>query len=186
MGVLNRMRCTCLQWTRRALGSKLGTTAGGAQKATARRASTKRSANGSGSCAAVEPATGESFCLMHESTWTGLAFEVFLRKLQEAYPDDQIVLVMDRAGSHQNKSVEWPEDIRPLRLPPRSPELNPAERWFRGLRRRLSNRVFETIEAIEETLTERLRPYWNDKHLLRRLTGYDWWLDGLANIKTLT
>jgi len=93
---------------------------------------------------------------------------------------------MDRAGSHQNKSVEWPEDIRPLRLPPRSPELNPAERWFRELRRRLSNRVFETIEAIEETLTERLRPYWNDKHLLRRLTGYDWWLDGLANIKTLT
>jgi putative transposase len=63
-------------------------------------------------------------------------FEVFLRKLQEAYPDDQIVLVMDRAGSHQNKSVEWPEDIRPLRLPPRSPELNPAERRMRGLRRR--------------------------------------------------
>lgn len=135
--------------------------------------------------AAVEPATGESFC-MYMSHLDGTCFEVFLRKLQEAYPEDQIVLVMDRAGSHQNKSVEWPEDIRPLRLPPRSPELNPAERWFRELRRWLSNRVFETTEAIEETLTERLRPYWNDKHLLRRLTGYDWWLDGLANTKTLT
>ena len=135
---------------------------------------------------AVEPATGESFCLMHESTWTGLAFEVFLRKLQEAYPEDQIVLVMDRAGSHQNKSVEWPESVNALRLPPRSPELNPAERWFRELRRHLSNRVFDTIEAIDDALTEALRPYWNDEDLLKRLVGYDWWLSGLANMTTLT
>ena len=139
---------------------------------------------------AVEPASqkflrGESFC-MYMSHLDGTCFEVFLEKLQEAYPEDQIVLVMDRAGSHQNKSVEWPESVNALRLPPRSPELNPAERWFRELRRHLSNRVFDTIEAIEEALTEALRPYWNEKHLLRRLTGYDWWLSGLANMTTPT
>lgn len=71
-------------------------------------------------------------------------------------------------------------------MPPRSPELNPAERWFGELRRRLSNRVFDTIEAIDEALTEALRPYWDDEHLLKRLTGYGWWLNGLANIATLT
>ena len=116
----------------------------------------------------------------------GDCLEVFLQKLREAYPKDRIVLVMDRAGSHQNKSVEWPESVNALRLPPRSPELNPAERWFRELRRQLSNRVFDTIEAIDDALTEALRPYWNDKDLLKRLVGYDWWLSGLANMTTPT
>ena len=133
----------------------------------------------------MEPATGESFCL-YMSHLDGDCFEAFLRKLKEKYPDDEIVIVMDRAGSHQSKSVRWPERVSALRLPPRSPELNPAERWFRELRRHLSNRVFDTIEAIEEALTEALRPYWNEEHLLRRLTGYDWWLNELDNITTLT
>lgn len=135
--------------------------------------------------AAVEPATGESFCL-EMSHLDGDCFEVFLQELKEKYPDEKIVLVMDRAGSHQNKSVEWPDGIHPLRLPPRSPELNPAERWFKELRARLSNRLFESMEAIEEALEEALRPYWEDEELLQRLTGYDWWLDGLENITTST
>lgn len=113
----------------------------------------------------VEPATGESFCF-EMSHLDGDCFEVFLRKLKEKYPDDQIVFVMDRAGSHQNKSVEWPESIHPLRLPPRSPELNPAERWFKELRARLSNRIFESIEAIQEAIEEAL-----GKQLLRSVLG---------------
>ena len=84
------------------------------------------------------------------------------------------------------KSVEWPERVNALRLPPRSPELNPAERWFRELRRHLSNRVFDTIKAIDDALTEALRPYWNDEDLLKRLVGYNWWLNELDNITTLT
>lgn len=71
--------------------------------------------------------------------------------------------------------------MAPLFLPPRSPELNPVERWFEELRRRLSNRVFESIEAIQEALEKALRPYWEDKALLQRLTGYGWWMEAVAS-----
>ena len=133
--------------------------------------------------AALEPLTGESFCL-EMSHMDGDCFEVFLRELRQAYPTGQIVLVMDRAGSHQSKKVHWPDGMRPLRLPPRSPELNPAERWFKELRARLSNRVFESMEAIDSALEAALRPYWQDQRLLKRLTGYGWWLEGVTPIAT--
>jgi hypothetical protein len=110
-----------------------------------------------------------------------------LRKLKEKYPDDEVVLVMDRAGSHQNKTKTkaWSGPAGATHFGCRRAvrSAGPAERWFKELRARLSNRVFDSTEAIEEALTEALRPYWEDERLLRRLTGYDWWLERLENIK---
>lgn len=133
--------------------------------------------------AAVEPATGESFCL-YLPRLDGDCFEVFLHELGRAYPDDEIVLVLDGAPGHRSGKVEWPDGIEALRLPPYSPELNPAERWFEELRCPLSNTVFETLGEIMEALTGALREWWEDAPALARLTGYSWWLAGLANMET--
>lgn len=111
-------------------------------------------------------------------------FEVFLQKLREAYPDEEIVLILDRAGAHRNKSVAWPAGIEAMPLPAYSPELNPAERLFEELRARLSNDIFETVEAIEEALTETLRPFWEVPKGLVRLTGYGWWIENISNMPT--
>jgi len=54
--------------------------------------------------AAVEPATGESFCL-YMPTLDGLHFEVFLQKLREAYPEEEIVLVLPAFRTHMPKHV---------------------------------------------------------------------------------
>jgi transposase len=56
--------------------------------------------------------------------------------------------------------VSWPEKIEALPLPPRSPELNPPERWFEELRGRLSNGILESVQGMTEALSEALRPYW--------------------------
>ena len=56
----------------------------------------------------------------------GDCFEAFLKQLRQAYPDEEIVLVLDQAGAHISGEVKWPEGISPLFLPPRSPELDPA------------------------------------------------------------
>jgi transposase len=66
-----------------------------------------------------------------------------------------------------------------MRLPAYSPELNPVERWFLELRRALSNRIFETIELLQEALTKTLERYREDRSLLRGLTGYPWWVQAI-------
>jgi transposase len=88
--------------------------------------------------AADEPKTGESFCL-YLPRLDGECFEVFLKEFEKSYPDEEIVLVLDGAPGHRSgQEVEWPSGIEGLRLPARSPELNPVERWYEELRARLS------------------------------------------------
>jgi transposase len=70
----------------------------------------------------------------------------------------------------------YPENISFLRLPPYSPELEQAERWFQEFRRSLSNRSFESVALIQDALRKTLGPYWETPPLLKRLTGYSWWV----------
>jgi len=130
---------------------------------------------------AVEPATGDSFSLYLPSL-DGVCLQVFLEQLKAAYPDDALLLVMDRASSHRSTQVTWPQDIQPLLLPSYSPQLNPAERCFQELRKALSNRLFGTLEALQNALTDALRPFWHDKPRLAQLTGYPWWLEALQKL----
>jgi transposase len=102
--------------------------------------------------------------------------EVFLEELSKKYPDHHLLLVLDGAPSHRSEQIVPPENVSFLRLPPRSPELDPVERWFEEFRRSLSNRAFESVALIQEALTKTLGPYWESPSLLKRLTGYSWWV----------
>ena len=98
--------------------------------------------------AAVEPTTGESYCLYLPGMDSG-CLQTFLEGLSEAYPDHHLLLVLDGAPSHRSEEIELPENISLLRLPAYSPELNPVERWFLEFRRALSNRLFESVELLQ-------------------------------------
>lgn len=130
---------------------------------------------------AVEPATGDSFSLYLPSL-DSTCLQVFLEHLKAAYPDDALLLVMDRASSHRSTRVTWPQDTQPLLLPAYSPQLNPAERCFQELRKALSNRLFGTLDALQDALTDALRPFWHNKPCLAQLTGYSWWLEALKKL----
>ena len=43
-------------------------------------------------------------------------------------------------------------------------------------------RLFDTLHALQDALTEALRPFWQDKPRLAHLTGYPLWLDALAEL----
>lgn len=133
--------------------------------------------------AAVEPSTGESLTL-YMPHLDGDCFGAFLTELRRAYPDAPVLLVLDRAGAHVSGHVAWPTGIAPLLLPPRSPELDPAERWFGELRGPLANTAFESLAALEASLTDALRPYWESPSRLARLTGYGWWTAVTGSILT--
>ena len=59
------------------------------------------------------------------------------------------VLLLDRAGWHTTGKLAVPENITPIFLPSRAPELNPVENVWQYLRQNwLSNTVFENYDAI--------------------------------------
>jgi hypothetical protein len=67
-----------------------------------------------------------------------------------------------------------PERVHLILLPLYSPELNPNERLWDVAKDPICNRVFETLDAIEEKLTEALRPpYWEKPAYARGLVGDD-------------
>jgi transposase len=66
-------------------------------------------------------------------------------------PNAHAVLLMDRAGWHTTGQLEMPENMTPILLPSRAPELNPVENIWQYLRQTyLSNRVFEDYDEIVE------------------------------------
>jgi len=59
------------------------------------------------------------------------------------------VVILDQAGWHSAKTLQVPNNITLLSLPPRSPELNPVENIWQFIRDNwLSNRVFASYEDI--------------------------------------
>lgn len=133
--------------------------------------------------AVVDPASGESLCV-YLPGMDGLCLEAFLEYLGEAYADHHLLVVLDGAPSHTSGQVELAENVSLMRLPSYSPELNPVERWFQEFRRRaLSNKTFETVELVQEALTEALAPYyWRVPARLRSLTGFSWWVEAIESL----
>jgi transposase len=98
---------------------------------------------------AVNPRTGASSALLAPLANTEY-MNHHLRFLSErAGPEVQVILVLDRAGWHQAKALQVPENITLLYLPPYSPELNPVERLWAYLRSHyLSNRAYRDYEEL--------------------------------------
>jgi hypothetical protein len=68
------------------------------------------------------------------------------------------VLLLDRAGWHTTSHLDAPKNITPMFLPSRAPELNPVENVRQYLRSNwLSNRVFDTYDAILDAASEAWR-----------------------------
>ena len=134
--------------------------------------------------AALEPMTGESFCL-YLPRLDGDCFEIFLSKLAQDYPDDLIVLFTDNAPAHIKADIALPSNILVRHFPPYSPELNPVERWFEEFRRALANKLFDSIDHIHDALSEVLEPFWKDKERLELLTNFPWWWFGVTQLDSL-
>lgn len=106
---------------------------------------------------AVDPKTGEDFTL--EITHVNTAcLNVFLEKLAKAYPDDDILLIMDGAGWHCSKDLVVPSRIEIEYLPPYSPELNPVERFWEHIKRyTIRNQIYPTLADLQRAVASFLK-----------------------------
>jgi transposase len=114
--------------------------------------------------------------------WTVGACSLSSKGSLKPTPQNHLLLVLDGAPSHRSEEIVCPDNVDFLRLPAYSPELDPVERWFQEFRRQLSNRAFETVELLQESLDQALRPYWEDLSRLQRLTGFSWWVEAVNTL----
>ncbi len=113
----------------------------------------------------LKPFTGEVFALFLPRL-NKECFGIFIaeRSLQLKR---RTLFVADGATAHrlgENDLVEL------VKLPPYAPELNPVERFFEELRRKLEFRVFETLEQAEDFVGAAMQEFLQDRERVKSLT----------------
>ena len=123
---------------------------------------------------AVAPLSGKSFHLSRIDGFDSEATHTFLLELKKEHHDTLVILVWDNAPCHRPKIHREIPGLIVLFLPPYSPELNPAERFFEELRKATANQIFTSIEEQETVIEGRLNLLADDTERMKRLLGYDW------------
>ena len=103
---------------------------------------------------AVNPATGQLVSLIVPHCDTQV-FQLFLDTMAQeapASPGRKVILVLDNAGWHKTKSLQW-HHIEPVYLPPYSPDFNPIERLWQHLK---SHYLAGYITKYGDELNEKL------------------------------
>jgi transposase len=112
----------------------------------------------------------------------GACMQLFLDEVAARHPRERIVMVLDNAGWHQSGSLRLPDNLRLLPLPSYSPELNPVEHLWDELREKaFHNRVFGSIDALEDHLEASLRRLENDHDRVRSIVAWPWIINSLRN-----
>src|ERR1035437_3555604 len=130
---------------------------------------------------AVDVCTGEleSLILPHVNT---ACMQIFLDEVAGRHPSANIVMVMDGAGWHRSDELDVPINMRILHLPPYAPELNPVEHVWDELREKFfHNRVFASLDALEDQLVLALQTLENDHSRMRSIVAWDWIITSLTN-----
>ena len=78
---------------------------------------------------------------------------VFLKELSKEYAGDDIILVCDGAAWHKSNTIELPDNITLVHIPPYTPEMNPIEQIWRELRTQgFKNEVLPTLKKVVDRL----------------------------------
>ncbi len=124
--------------------------------------------------ATLNPATGELFALILPDMRLE-SFQAFVDEFIKFVGHKTAVrLITDGAAAHRSTRLKIENQLSIEHLPPYSPELNPVERLFKELRAVLKNRVFESLEAVEEAVIKAIEPFLKDGSRVKKLTFYGW------------
>ena len=122
--------------------------------------------------AAVCPAFGKMTASILPFANTDM-MTLFLEQVSRDFQEYFVIIMMDKAGWHVSKSLSIPENIRIIRQPSHSPELNPVEHVWDELREKyFNNKAFKTLDAVEHTLCKGFQYLMHNPGKLKSLTNY--------------
>ena len=124
---------------------------------------------------ALDPIDGETVFVQTPSVnmeWT----EVFLKEIKAQYVDYEHIVVWDGAGFHPKDSSHErvPKEIHIVRLPPYSPELNPIEKLWDLIQDQIANKLWPTIERLDQVVGLHLQDWWECPEKVLSLFGKGW------------
>lgn len=97
------------------------------------------------------PVNGDSFVYEIEGT-TSEIFHEYLVAFSKHKPQELKIIIIDNAGFHSMKNYKIPENIKLIRIPPYSPELNPSEKIWAYIKQFYKNKVFENLTKLKSWL----------------------------------
>lgn len=101
---------------------------------------------------AFSPLNGDKF-LLEMPNCNADNFQVFLDGFSQQNPDEFKIMVLDNGAFHKAKSLVIPANIALIFLPPYCPELNPAENIWAILKRKFTNKLYNTLDEVSEFIT---------------------------------
>jgi len=107
-----------------------------------------------------------------------LALENFDKEVNPG-KDKELVLMIDQAGFHRLSECRIPTGIHLYRLPPYTPELQPAEPLWPLLKEAVANKFFKTIDEIEEVLCQRCIWLFDHPEEVKGASGFKWASDAI-------
>jgi len=104
----------------------------------------------------------------------------FLKQIGRSDPDAVHVVIGDGAGFHHRQGQEeLPDNVKIITLPAYCPELNPTEKLWDIVKDGICNIDWPDLRALEDKITERIRPYWEDAQRVLSLIGSGYLLSEL-------
>ncbi|WP_216664198.1 transposase [Lentimicrobium sp. S6] len=85
----------------------------------------------------------------------GTTSEIFYNYLLEfsKYKSKELkIIIIDNAGFHSLKQYDTPDNIKLIRIPPYTPELNPSEKMWAYIKQFYKNKVFNNLDNTKKWL----------------------------------
>ena len=121
---------------------------------------------------AVAPGQGEMTSLILPEASTAM-MNLFLEHVSQTFSKFFIVMQVDGAGWHHSDELVIPSNIRLIKQPPYSPEVNPVEHVWDDLREKhFGNRAFPSLDALIEVLCQGLNELVDVKERVSSMRGF--------------
>lgn len=131
---------------------------------------------------AFSPIDGNSFVFEIEGTTSEIFYE-YIKQLSEHRPTELMIVVIDNAGFHSLKDYDIPDNIRLVRIPPYSPEINPSEKIWAYIKQFYKNNCFESLSEVKQWLYDFIKNKLT-ANIVKSITHYEKYITIFnANIK---